>query len=540
LERIEQKHREKVDKRHEEAALEQTKRNAAHQLQLRRLLAANAKASDEPLKQGLALLGYFNVFFLLNVDSFTRDDLMSLVAVKLCANVVRPGLFLEDIALKVLEVFFAGLHVTPSLLKNLEDVNERIVLSKRSGEWLLTDMEYRNYLGEDIRTVAEPLSQIAKSLTIAVMELRRVETALQSLALLLVPDGAEDRRAAFFQGLLELANACARASLAENLEDAFVKNVLHPWSPEMHRPPALLNAKHDQLRELSQLHQELAALRQRRPEPAAELETAYAAKAKEAAFQETLFLRLRVLCAFQLQLVNVSAYNETGRSIKLAAFLTSPKLTKEKTSVYLLLCLHVGLSSVGYDLQVLRKVLDLLAPSKSHSHLLLVRTSAEMSEARRLFFKLRGFLQHVGRSPETEKYVKYIRAHSEDFLAKSCSELLARFPPPLQPKIEANERRCSSSAAAFGDIAKVVLQNEHHEHMSSEEVEDVICAVTDFFLHEEAQHSLHRKGHVLPDPSQLAATPTTLLEPDRSPSTTTPRAKKRWGVPRLPSRLTWI
>ena len=492
LERIQRLHRLQAVRRLATEAEEQTKKSAAHHQELKRFLARSAEATDQPLKQSLALLGYFNVFLLLNVDSFTRDDLMSLVAIKLCATVIHPGLFLEDMALKALEHFFAGLHVSPGVLTQVEDLNARIVLSRRSGEWLLTDSEYRDFLQKgDFRTVAEPVTQIAKSLTIAHMDLRRVEASLQSLALLLMPRerSPQDRRGVFFHGLLELANACVRASLAENLEEAFVENALEPWAPARHRPPELIEAKRTQTEELSRLLKELASWRRAPPESLASLETAYATKAKDEAFKKTLFLRLRVLCTFQLQLVNVSAYNETGRATKLAAYLTKANLKEEKISLYLLLCFHAGLGTLGYDLTVLSEVLQLLRPTQH----LLVRTVEEVGHARKIFLNVRALLKHVGKGSKTARYATYIREHDDDPFSTACSDFLAGFPYSLEQRPESSSDHANmANASDYEGLANVILQHTVKEHLDADEIQRSISAVTEFFLKEEAHAHVSR------------------------------------------------
>jgi hypothetical protein len=467
-------------------------------LELKLFLARSAEATDQPLKQSLALLGYFNVFLLLNVDSFTRDDLMSLVTIKLCATVISQGLFLEAVALQVLEYFFAGLHVTPGVLAHVEDLNARIVLSRRSGEWLLADSEYQEFLKKgDFQKAAEPLTQIAKSLTIAHMDLRRVEASLQSLALLLMPQerSPQDRRGVFFQGLLELANACARASLAENLEGAFVEAVLHPWAPKWQRPQQLIEAKRSQTDLLSQLLDELKNLRRADPESAAKLETAHATKAKEQAFAKTLFLRLRVLYTFQLQLVNISAYNETGRAIKLAAYLAKANLTEEKISLYLLLCFHAGLGSLGYDLTVLRQVLQFLR----HPEHLLVRTGDEVGHAREIFLHVRKLLKHVGKGSATARYVTFIRAHDNDLFSTACSDFLVDFPQALEVRPVTTNHDHEANVSEYEGLARVILQHTVAAHLSTDEIQRSISAITEFFLQEEAH------AHVSRHPEEDAA-----------------------------------
>jgi len=499
---IEHHHAAAASRRLEEATRAKAAKEAAHRLHLSRFLDAQEEVAGRHLRQALALLGLFNAFFLLNVDSYTRDDLMSMVAVKLCAQVVRPGLELEAAAAKVLVHFFEGLHLQPALVRELQDLGERIVRSRRSGEWLLTDSEYRNYLkSKTPHKDAEPLARVAKQQTVAAMELQRVQAALQSLALLLTgPQEASDstggaRRAAFFEGLLELANACARASLALNLEAAFEEGVLHAWSPRSHRSEALRALKAQQSRELQALRRQLTQLRAVRPEAAAAEETAYAAKRTEATFKELLFLRLRVLCVFQLQLVNVSAYNETGRAIKLAAWLAKPTLTPGDASLYLLLCLHAGLSSLGYGFGALDALLDLWAPASPKTRgapALLVRNGAEIKAAKEAFGRMRRLLEHVGRRAATQAYAACVRLQETPF-ARLCADFLEAFPAPAHAGAAAEEAPPSACSTEHGEgdfeaVAAAVLQgHEHGQHaMRAEEAERRICAVTTWFQREEA------------------------------------------------------
>lgn len=480
-------------------------KEASEELRLKRFLAARSEASDRHLKQGLALLGHFNVFFLLNVDSYTRDDLMSMVAVKLCTYAVAPGLELESIALSALVNFFEGLRVTPSLLNELADPKARIFLSKRSGEWLIADDEYQSYLaGKNFHKVAEPLSQIAKKLTIAGMELQRVEVALQVLALLLMPENrskaelTSDRRGAFLQGLLELANACARAALAENLEPAFVEDVLHPWRSQ-NRTPELHTLKSQQGKELEKLNQELSATQAevtKMLQDSGALQTSSAIKARETAFMATLFLRLRILSVFQLQIVNVSAYNCTGRAIKLAAWLTKSTVTTSNTTPYLLLCLHEALISLGYDLNLLRELLHLWVADNDAMHPLLLRNGSDLQQAKQMFSHMRHLLKNVGATSTTATYIKYIKEHSEDQFAQCCLEFLENFPKssqPDKPPIEASSP--CSHPFEFRSIAEAILKlNDDKEHLEMAAIEKGICAITDWFLIEEASHGLHFQG----------------------------------------------
>jgi hypothetical protein len=477
-------------------------------------LAVQEETASWPLKQAISLLGIFNVFFLINVDSYTRDDLMSMVAVKLCANVVRPGLVLEDASLNGLVNLFEGMHVTPALMKSLQNPSGRIVRSRRSGEWLLTDLEYNNYLAADSRKEAEPLSQIVKLQTLNRMTVHRVEASLQSLALLLIPEkGVEeyssdlfhqegDRRRAFFRSLLELTNACMRAYSAENLEKVFEDLVLNPLSKlgGSEHPERVRKLKHRQDLALLALHQEVQTLRDanhaRRFKDDHFEDTDYAEQRITRSFRNLLFDRLRVLCIFQLQLVNVSAYNETGHAIKLSAMLSDPLLTEKEVPLYWLICFHASLDSLGYDAHTLQALLDVwVPPPNAKVPNLLVQEGSQVAEAKKTFSRMRSLLKHIGKTPETKAFVDLYRGHKDVFLELAL-KFLEHFPESMHkehpPKATTRPdcRHDPGAPSPFEGISRAILKGHEIDlHMRADQIERVVCAVTQWFEFEEGSHS---------------------------------------------------
>lgn len=490
-----------------------------------------------PLREAISLLGLFNLFFLINVDSYTRDDLMSMTATKLSSQVVRPGLVLDDTVLQGLANFFEGLHFEPKVYKALRDPAQSIVQARRSGEWLLTDVEYQKYLAGSEAREAEPLSEIVKLLTIAKTTLHRVEASLQSLALLLVArkevhDYSSDlfheegtRRTAFFRSLLEVANACTRAYLAENLEKAFEDLVLNPLSfqeealkkggakpAEAEHLKGLEVLKRRQDLALLHLHQATRALEDKRSAPFQDPDfesSTYAERRIEENFRSLLFDRLRVLCVYRLQLVNVSAYNDTGRAVKLAAMISDPAFSEATLPLYWLLCLHSLLNSLGYDLHALRAMLDLwIPPAGSKVPSLLVRGGPQVAEARQTFHRMREILSHVGKTPETKAVADLFKGQEEPFL-KKVQEFARLFPESLKRShtSSALPQRCvrgkeSPFYAVSLKILKGGVQGEKGEdqseaapskkaevpHLKATEIDGFICEVMEWFELEGAPH----------------------------------------------------
>jgi len=502
----------------EKSAKDRAKKDAENEQLLNLKLTVYDETLSWPLKETISLLGLFNVFFLINVDSYTRDDLMSMVAVKLCASVIRPGLVLDNASFQALINFFDGMHVNPSIIKSLQDPSEQIVRSRRSGEWLLTDPEYKKYLTGDSRKEAEPLSQVVKLQTIAQMNLFRVEASLQSLALLLVAeksvhDYSSDlfheegtRRTAFFRALLELANACTRASLAENLEKVFEDLVLNPLANlgQAVHPEQVRKLKQRQDLALLKLHQTVLSLDETKriqfQDEAFEM-SVHSQRKIEHSFRTLLFHRLRVICIFKLQLVNVSAYNETGRALKLAAWLANPNLSEKDVSVYWLVCFHATLESLGYDMDVLKAILDMWVPPSKTPQVpsLLVRGGAQVTEAKGIFLGMRALLKHVGRTLETTPLINLYRGHDSPFI-RSVLGFTEQFPDsvPTGNARKTATSECDLQAEAgysFRDIARSILKGHNlGPHMSEGQIENIVCALTQWFELEDGLHSFRDRA----------------------------------------------
>ena len=524
---------------------ERAKIVAEDESRLNLILSVQEETVSWPMKETISLLGIFNVFFLLNVDSYTRDDLMSMIAVKLCAHVLRPGLILDNASFQGLINLFDGMHVTPAVLQSLQDSSERIVRSKRSGEWLFTNLEYNKYLSGDSRKEAEPLSEIVKLLTISQMTLYKVEASLQSLALLLVSEKSVEeyssslfheegtRRTAFFRGLLELTNACARASLAENLEKVFEDLVLNPLAkvgPSEH-PQQLQKLKERQDLALLHLHQAVRRLEEKKNVAFKDKEfeeSSYAERRIEQSFRSLLFDRLRLLCIFCLQLVNVSAYNETGRALKLAAMLAKPTLSEKDVPLYWLICFHALLDSLGYDMRTLQAMLDLwVPPEKTRVPSLLLQQGGQVAEAKSAFLRMRTLLEHVGKTQETKRITDLFRGQEDKFL-KHTLEFGDLFPESLtkeeHPRNSVSDRcrDTPDSPSYFSGIARKILEGaldvgkkeEHHEeqsskstHMKESEIEAIVCEVMEWFDLETGQHFFRDQSlkKPLPDMHFMAA-----------------------------------
>lgn len=528
-----------------------------------------------PLREAISLLGLFNLFFLINVDSYTRDDLMSMTATKLSSQVVRPGLVLDDTVFQGLANFFEGLHFEPKVYKALRDSTQSIVQARRSGEWLLTDVEYQKYLAGNEAKEAEPLSEIVKLLTIAKTTLHRVEASLQSLALLLVArkevhDYSSDlfheegtRRTAFFRSLLEVANACTRAYLAENLEKAFEDLVLNPLSFQeeaLEKGGEGGGAKPDEAEHLNQLevlkrrqdlallhlHQATLALEDKRIAPFQDPDfesSTYAERRIEENFRSLLFDRLRVLCVYRLQLVNVSAYNDTGRAVKLAAMISDPAFSEAKLPLYWLICLHSLLNSLGYDLHALRAMLDLwIPPAGSKVPSLLVRGGPQVAEARQTFHRMREILSHVGKTPETKAVADLFKGQEEPFL-KKVQEFARLFPESLKRShtSSALPQRCvRGTASPFYAVSLKILkggvQGEKGEdqseapskkadvpHLKATEIDGFICEVMEWFELEGAAHFTLNRFLKTPLPELTA----------EERETSAPEKKKKHPPPKL-------
>jgi hypothetical protein len=366
------------------------------------------------LREKIAVLAVVNVFFLLNVDAYTRDDLMSMLAVKLAASLLDPRLFLDQTTAEVLALLFQSLRISDDFLKELRDPALPIYPCIRTGQWILSDSEYLDFLKHAKSSPsknAEPLSRIVKSLTITQTNRSLAEEILRILAALLGalgPSAAGGRgalaRRAFSQALLELTNACFRAVYAENFSNDFVRDLKTP-RPDLDGPR---RAQDEALRRLEPW---LAGQAPQLPYHDRDVELqGWAQDDLLRASEELLFERLRVLCILQLQLVNVSAYSLTGEAVKVASLLASAELTRERLPTYWLLCFFEGMASLGYSLEVLKQVLRFWQQEKT---VLLFSGpgAASLTAAREAFQQLRAILQPAGGGSErTPCFVNFFQA----------------------------------------------------------------------------------------------------------------------------------
>lgn len=445
---------------------------------LARLLRSEEELIISRLRDSVTMLGLVAPLLLVGVDAFTRDDLLTLTVLTLGAQLLRPGLVLEETACSGLLHCFEALHVEPSLLRDLADHTVR--RSERSGEWLVVDFEYTKFLASvDKQRQAEPLQGIVRQKTVLRMDLPRLEAALQSLAVLLSGDEARD---AFFRSLLELGNACTINSFQQPLEKAFIDS--------LHR-----EASAEELGDLKLRQQKLLSQLQRRQEQAdaAASTTNFAAFERTLAdvFKRLLFERLRLLCAYRLLLASVSAYNALGDAVRLAALLVGSGFVLENVQLYRLLCLHRLLDSLGFGLGPLRRVLELLAPSSGRRPDLLLSTfaSEEVRPAEKLFFQVKAQLSPLAQGGDTARLLTLLGAKEKlTAQAKALAEGAARFARhfPAATGAEAGgDEACQGGEAAaletFAGDLRAEMGLRHRDEEERQALVRAICAVNGFF-----------------------------------------------------------
>lgn len=503
----------------------QAKLNSERELESdRRMLEANIFRSFElktfVLREKLAVQAVVNVFFLLNVDAYTRDDLMSMLAVKLSSSLLDPSLFLDRITAEALALLFQAMRISGDVLKDLGTPDLPIYPCLRTGQWLLSDRDYLHFLRQAASNPsknAEPLNRIVKSMTIVQVDRHLVEEVLKILTALLGPFGQSasgavgSARAAFSRALLELTNACFRAVYAENFSNDFVDGLRK-------QEPELKSSLSEQAAALERLGPWLAGTESLLPYHDRDVELqGWAQDVLLQASEDLLFEQLRILCVFQLQLVNVSAYSLTGEAVKLASLLTAADLTRELLPTYWLICFFEGLVSLGYTLEVLQHVLKLW---KDETTLLLFSGSdaASLAAARQVFQRLRAILQSVGAGSEaTPCFIHFFtepknvpnnsfRGAFADFLTafvlrtrrkvvvKEGLEVTDKSAVATKRTAKAcKERRKGPVASAVHDASKgiALLQAVSHDwaddphvqedHMTAQEVTQVILRVHSFF-----------------------------------------------------------
>ena len=447
---------------------------------LARLLRSEEELIISRLRDSVTMLGLVAPLLLVGVDAFTRDDLLTLTVLTLGAQLLRPGLVLEETACSGLLHCFEALHVEPSLLRDLADHTVR--RSERSGEWLVVDFEYTKFLASvDKQKQAEPLQGIVRQKTVLRMDLPRLEAALQSLAVLLSGDEARD---AFFRSLLELGNACTINSFQQPLEKAFIDS--------LHR-----EASAKELRDVKLRQEKLLSQLQRRQEQAdaAASTTNFAAFERTLAdvFKRLLFERLRLLCAYRLLLASVSAYNALGDAVRLAALLVGSGFILENVQLYRLLCLHRLLDSLGFGLGPLRRVLELLVPSSGRRPNLLLSTfaSEEVRPAEKLFFEVKAQLSPLAQGGDTARLLTLLGSKEKltaqaKALAEGAVRFARHFPAATGAEAGGDEACQGGEAAALetfaGDLrAEMGLRHRDEDEEERQALVRAICAVNGFF-----------------------------------------------------------
>ena len=467
------------------------------------------------LREKISLLSVLNVFFLLNVDSYTRDDLMSMVAVKLACSVLHSKLVLEEQATESLAILFQSMRISKELLMELGDASKPIYPCLRTGQWIQSDAAYSHFLAQarsNPSKNAEPLDRIVKNMTITQMNRSRVEESVRLLWILLdAPAGSEpgkSARQAFLQGVLELVNACFRSVYAENLSSEFLDG-LRPTQTEN-----LKQMKEKQTEAMRKLVPMLSE-QQLRSYHDAEIETTrWAQESTQGASDDLLFERLRVLCILQLQLVSVSAYTMTGEALKVSSMLAAHGLDRKQLPVYWLVCFFEGMSSLGYTSNLLLQVLSLW---KTNPRFLFSGSSAAtLPGAKAVFSELTGLFKDIRGSDATPCYINFFtsanatnnifRVAFADFLKgfvlqtrdrevvktkEGTIELTDRRPVVTQRLLRACEER-KAVASPHDDSRGILLlravsadwatgPHSDSSHMSSEEVTATVLKVHSFF-----------------------------------------------------------
>ena len=445
-------------------------------------LEESLRAEEEPaiarLKDFVTLLGLIAPLLLCGVDSFTRDDLLTLTALKVGAQTLRfPDLILEATVSSGLVRYFQALHVTPALLRDIG--KEAIRRSEASGEWLIVNYEYSKYLqSKDRRKQAEPLDGIVKQRTLKLMDLPQLEAALESLAILLGTADANAtkqpgaRREAFFRSLLEMANACTLSSLDQPMDAAFLSGL----QPEK-LSPRLQALKKEQQRLLEEL--------QRRSTSSQVLEGNFGAFEEKltATFKRLLFERLRLLCSYRLQLVSISAYNALGDAAQLSVLLASPEFTLENVQLFRLLSLHQLLNSLGYGLAGLRRVVALLTSTSTD----LLLPGFDVKQAESLFFEVKRELSELGRTADTAPMLERLATKERltgpaRTLARRAASFAGHFPSIGARQRDEGLGSFCGSTGAYDTLATELMQEVGRDgSQESSALAREICSVFGFF-----------------------------------------------------------
>lgn len=474
----------------EKEAYDREVRRAAEDAALNNDLERHFHIPSLLLKEKIDVLEVLNVFFLCNVDSYTRDDLMSMTAAKTAAILASPELILEHTTARALaDLFSNGLQVSKSVLEELRSPERDIVASRRSGQWLLVDGDYKRFRA-DVHKKAEPLSQIIKSLTLAHLHRRPVEEALEALATLLRPRDAANARGHFLLSLVQLSNACYRAVLGENMKREFLQRTLE--YPNFTQETGLHAEYATQGRLLTETLRELTHPTLQKV--SAEVLSRHRERILGAS-KELLYQRLKLLCMLNLQLVNLSGYTLTGHALKLA-FLIAP-LKSSEFSLYWLVCFQRALTSLGYtperllECRRLWKTSDELAPLTSEG-------DVDVQNAQAVFGKLRAIYATVGPSPDTKCLVHLLSNWPLSLVASFRSFLVAFLhgssgqgsvkelsPEELQGCNERMNRESSDSEALaeviFAEARAQLDAESQKQFLSVSEISMTLSGVASFF-----------------------------------------------------------
>lgn len=466
----------------EREAYESDVRKAAEDDALKDDLERHFHVPSLLLREKIDVLEVLNVFFLCNVDSYTRDDLMSMTAAKTAAILASPQLILEHTTARALvDLFRSGLQVSERVLQELRRPERDIVASRRSGQWLLVDGDYKRFR-EDVHKKAEPLSQIIKSLTLAHLQRRPVEEALEALATLLRPRDAADARGHFLLSLVQLSNACYRAVLGENMKHEFLQRTLE--YPNFTQESGL-RAEYARQGEL--LAETLAALTHPTPRAfSAEVLARHRELILEAT-KELLYQRLKLLCMLNLQLVNLSGYTLTGHALKLA-FMIAP-LKSSDFSLYWLVCFQRALTSLGYTPERLLacrrlwKTSDELAPLTGEG-------DVDVENAKAVFDKLRAIYATVGPSPDTKCLVHLLsnwplplvasfRSFLVAFLHGSAGQEPVKDLELSKEELRGCNERMNRESSDSEALAEVIFAEARARHAASSESQKQFLSVSE-------------------------------------------------------------
>ena len=400
--------------------------DAAHYVDA--LLQHRKKLEQHVHRPESLLLGLLSVFLLINVDSHTRDDVLTLTTLRVAAHLLRPGLVLDAYTLSLLAALFQALGLSYELLRRLTDKSARLVATERSGEWLLVDHVYTVFLEDQgVNHLAEPLGGVIKLQTLQHAELSRLTATLRALAATLgaAGPGPAQPRARFFWALLAFVNACARSAFHENLaQDLFQE--LQELAAGHLVPPAERAAQLTALEALTEARAQLLAppldeladdAHERRDyrQRAFHLHRDAWLDAQAAAY----YAVLRRLVLWQLQLLTFVRYLDTGRAARLAFLLAAPDFTPAHVSLFWLAELHLALASLGLDLPRLAAALALLAPEQAEPPLAYLMAHGQARRDLAAFLELRRALLASLHGPGPR-----------DAALERCVELLHAVAPP--------------------------------------------------------------------------------------------------------------